>query len=173
MNTNPDVSRFSIYSRTAPDKKRHDEACDILHLLWRLDEFIKLEDVQFGEEPPDFVFRHQGSPIGAELTDLDPKCFETGGNRLRGQFNGWQAKIERDSLPHEFDWGGFSLRESLAAFEKRLRIKRTKASHWRDRFPERWLLMRIADGSPFGDLVAGQQDMKLEPEPGMKTDFAD
>ena len=173
MNPNPDVSRFSIYHCPAHDKKRHKEACGILHLLLRLDQFIQLDDVQFGGDPPDFIFQHQGKSIGTELTDLDPKCFETGGNRLRGQFNGWQAKIERDALPHKFDWGGFSLREALAAFQSRLSIKRGKASHWCHRFPERWLLMRIADGSPFGDLVASQQDMKLEPEPGMESEFAD
>ena len=33
--------------------------------------------------------------------------------------------------------------------------------------------MRIADGSPFGELVAGQQDMEQETEPGMETKSTD
>ena len=33
--------------------------------------------------------------------------------------------------------------------------------------------MRIADGSPFREIIAGQQDMKVNTEPGMEGDFAD
>jgi hypothetical protein len=173
MSTNQDVSRFSIYQQRAPDKKHHEEACAILHLLWRLDSFMKLDDVQVGQDPPDFVFHYQGREIGVELTDLNPKTFGTGGHRLRGEFDKWQKQIEPDSLPHEHEWGSFSLRESLAAFQGALNSKRKDANRWCDGFPERWLLMRIAAGSPFREIIAGEHDMKVEAEPGMEDDFAD
>ena len=40
------------------------QAGEILHLLRRLDQFIRLDDVQFGKDPPDFVFGCQGKQIG-------------------------------------------------------------------------------------------------------------
>jgi len=168
MNSRVDVSRFAIYSQPASDQKRQKEAGEILHLLCRLDQLIRLDDVQFGTDPPDFVFCCQGKQIGAELTDLNPKVFKAGGNRARGQFNKWRDEISPDSLPHEFDFGVSTLRESLAAFQKCVSVKR-QGSSWCGNFPEKWLLVRIADGSPFGELIAGAQEKELETEPGMEA----
>ncbi len=110
--------------------------------------------------------------IGAELTDLNPRVFEAGGNWARGQFNKGRAEIRPDSLPHEFDLGVSTLRESLAAFQKCVFVKR-RGSSWCGNFPENWLLVRIADGSPFGELVAGTRETELETEPGMEAKVAD
>ena len=173
MNTRVDVSRFAIYSQPPSDQKPQKEAGEIHHLLCRLDQFIRLDDVQFGTDPPDFVFCCQVKQIGAELTDLNPKVFEAGGNRARGRFNQWRAEISPDSLPHEFDFGVSTLRESLAAFQGCVSVKRRKATHWCSHFPETWLLMRIGDGSPFGELIAGPGEMEQETEPGMEDKDAD
>jgi hypothetical protein len=172
MNSNPNVSRFSVYRQPSPNEKCRKEAGDILHLLWRLNEFIQLDDVQFGQNPPDFIFQHQDKQIGVELTDLDPKIFKKGGNRPRGKFNKWQTEIELDATPHEFDWGKFSLRESLLAFKARLDGKRKPAENWFNNFTERWLLMHIADGSPFGAILGGEHQIKTGMEAEVTDSFA-
>jgi hypothetical protein len=169
MNARPDISRFSIYCQPSTEGKRRKEAGDILHLLWRLDEFIKLSDVLFGLDPPDFVFQYREKQIGAELTDLDPNIFVEGGHLTRGNFNKWQTGIEADAAPHEFgEWGKYSLRESLDAFRIRLNIKRQGAKHWFKNFSERWLLMHVSDGSPFAEILCGERQTAL----GMEAEAA-
>ncbi len=158
----PELSRFSIYSdpparpqRKAWQQKRVEESRELMPFLLRLEEFITLDDVQFGQDPPDFVFQHQNASIGVELTDLVPERFENGGYRRRGVFKSWRIAINEVPQPrHEFEWGNFSLRESLASFAQQLETKSQKASKWKGSFSESWLLMHIGSGSPFGGLVA-------------------
>jgi hypothetical protein len=173
MNVIPDVSRFSIYRNPLPDAKRQAESHDLMHLLLRLDKFVKFADVTFGQEPPDFVFHHLAGTIGVELTDLNPKVFEKGGHRRRAQYKSFKADVAQTTLAHaafEFEWKDkISLRESLEAFKAQLEIKCKKAQPWFANFNERWLLMRAASGSPMGAILNGEN----QPAPGMENEVAD
>lgn len=164
-----DVSRFTAYRQFSPDAKRRKEAEDLLDLLRHLDGFVKLDDVQFGQDPPDFVFHLEGKRIGVELTDLNPKVFVNRGYSLRGKFKAWRAETEPDIIPQKFDWGVYSLRESLAAFKAQLDVKRKDAEGWGTSFPERWLLMHVASGSPFSEIFDG----KWHSNPGREKEVAD
>jgi len=165
-----DISQFSIYRNSSPDQKRQTEALDLMPFLLRVGAFIKFTDVQFGEDPPDFVFHHQDGTIGVELTDLNPKIFEKNGHLRRADFKSFNEKIGQKNSAHEaFNWGKYSLRESLDAFSVRLKDKRSKAKSWFANFPERCLLMHVASGSPFGEILGGTQEIT----PGLENEVAD
>ena len=143
-------------------------------LLMRLGEAMPLHDVEFGPNPPDFVFHSQDGTIGVELTDLDPKRFESGGHVRRKEFRSFEAEVARKtSAEDSFDWGRYTLRESLGALEARLTEKQVKASRWCGSFPERWLLMHVADGSPFGEVVASKTSMQVQTAPGLESEGTD
>jgi len=128
-----------------------------MHLLLRLDEFIKFSDVAFGQDPPDFIFRHQNGIIGVELTDMNPKIFQEGGHRKRSEYNKFQAEVaQKSSADNSFPWDKVSMRESLKAFKAQLEAKRIKAQPWFAGFTERWLLMNATSGSPFGVILNGK-----------------
>ena len=170
MNAMPDISRYSIYRKPSADLKRQAESQDLMHLLLRLDESIKLADVTFGEDPPDFIFHHLGGTIGVELTDLNPKVFQKGGHQRRADYKLFQAKIAQTSPAQEvFSWNKVSLRESLEAFRTQLELKVKKAQPWFANFPERWLLIRAASGSPLGAILNGE----YQTTPGMENEVAD
>lgn len=126
--------------------------------LLNLEEFITLKDVEYGQDPPDFIFRHQSNEIGVELTDLVPKQFAKRGYTRKADFKEWKAEAKENPQPrHEFEWGDFTLRETLAAFENQFDTKIQKVKKWNQLFPEKWLLMHVASGSPFGGLVGGKR----------------
>jgi hypothetical protein len=133
MSADPNLSRLSIYKGTPPHEKARQESADIFHLLWRLDKTIPFDDVVFGGDPPDFIFKIEGRDIGAELTDIDPKIFATGGNRARGEFKKWEDKVreEKTGLEETFPWGRFTLGETLEAFEQRLKTKQQDTATWK------------------------------------------
>lgn len=162
MSADPNLSRLSIYKRTPPSEKCRQESADVFHLLWRLDKTTPFDDVIFGADPPDFIFKIQGRDIGAELTDIDPIIFEKGGNRARGEFKKWEDKVreEKTGLEETFPWGRFTLGESLAAFEQRLKTKQQDAATWKSQCSEKWLLMRVARGTALGGVLgAGRSEV--------------
>ncbi|HXT41922.1 MAG TPA: hypothetical protein VN887_18075 [Candidatus Angelobacter sp.] len=169
----PDLSRFSIYHDPSANQKRDEEATNLMPFLLRLEEFVKLDDVEFGAEPPDFVFHHQNKIIGVELTDMVPKQFSKGGYRRREAFKAWKAECKQKPQPHhEFKWGEFTLRESLAAFANQVEGKARKADKWKVSFEQKWLLMHVANGSPFSVLVASSRKDSLGREEEMADYFA-
>jgi hypothetical protein len=171
MSAIPDVFRFSIYRKPLPDLKRQAESRDIMPLLLRLDEFIQFADVTFGDEPPDFVFHHLTGTIGVELTDLYPKVNEKGGHHKRAEFKSFETEVAK-TLPDQsaFPWDKVSCRESLEAFKAQLETKRKKAQPWFSNFTERWLLMHVTSGSPFGEILNGEQQQTT---PSTEKVFAD
>ena len=167
----PDVSRFSIYRNPLPDLKRQAESRDLMPLLLRLDEFIRFADVTFGDEPPDFIFHHSTGTIRVELTDLCPKINETGGHHKRAEFKSFEAEVAKTSPAQSaFPWEKVSRRKSLEAFKAQLETKRKKAQPWFANFTERWLLMHVASGSPFGEILNGEQQ---QPTPSTENVLAD
>lgn len=162
--TKPNVARFKI-NREEPFnqqnqkeiQKRQKEATNLQDFLWHLEYFIKLDEVDFGKPPnePDFIFALQGKQISAELTALDPKVFASGGYRQRGEFKKWQKETNPTVTPEKFPWGGYSLRESLIALKTQINEKRKKVKRQRD-FSGRWLLLHIANGSPFSQIFGGK-----------------
>jgi len=161
MKVRPNLSNYSIYRETPKNETQNRERADIFHLLWRLDDFVKFEDVRFHvPDPPDFIFKPQGGEIGVELTDVDPKIFTGGGNRVRGEFKSWQADVPDNGVPHVFDkWGQFTVRDSLDAFRHRFVEKQQKIARWPSGFSEKWLLMHLTDGSPFKWIVCDQENI--------------
>lgn len=171
MSAEPKLHRFSIYKERPPSERCRQEATDIYPLLWRLDKSVPFDDVIFGGDPPDFIFKIQGNDIGAELTDIDPTIFAKGGNQARGKFKEWEAKVtdEKTGLEETFPWGRFTLGESLAAFEQRLKMKQQDAATWKSQCSEKWLLMRIARGTALGGVLgAGRSEVTQ----GMEEDSA-
>jgi hypothetical protein len=155
----PELSRFSICRNQSTDPKRKRECIELMGILSWLEEFVTLENVELGQDPPDFVFLHDGKLIGVELTDLNPKYFRSGGYPKRAEFDKWQkAPAAEREQSHEFDWGEFTLKDSLGAFESQLAGKAQKASNWRGSFTEKWLVMNIGKGCPIACLVAQQRN---------------
>lgn len=165
-----ELSRFAIYRNSPTDSKRKRECIELTGVLSWLEQFITLEHVELGQDPPDFVFHHEGKLMGIELTDLNPKCFESGGNPKRAEFDKWQKvfKAEREQR-HEFDWGEFTLKDSLAAFESQFAGKAQKTKNWRGAFSEKWLVMNIGKGCPLACLLAQERN----DIPGKEAEAAD
>jgi len=165
------LARFTIYRQPCDDKQRLKERDDLHRLLRRLEEFLTLDDVRFGQPPnePDFIFDLGKKHIGCELTDLNPKIFEKGGYLKRNAFKAWRAQVVPVEAPQRFDWGSYSLRESKASLEYQIADKRKRATNWLNNFPERWLLLHVASGSPFSQILGGPHQVK----PGRENDVAD
>jgi hypothetical protein len=166
-----DLSHFTIYRQPCDDEQRLKEADDLHRLFWRLEKFLKLDDVRFGQPPnePDFVFDLGGKHIGCELTDLNPKIFGKRGYLKRDTFRTWKAEVIPTEAPQKFDWGSYSLRDSTASLEYQVARKRKKAEKWVDNFSESWLLLHVASGSPFSQILGGPHQVK----PGRENDVAD
>jgi len=151
------LSQLSIYRNLSSEPKRKRESEDIVPFLMSVGDYVPLEDVEFGAEPPDFVFRCPGKSIGVELTELNPKVFSKGGYALRKEFKLWQKETdENPQAHHEFPWGCFSVRESLAAFAQQFDGKCKKVIKWRGVFSEKWLVAHVGNGSPFGSIFPGR-----------------
>ena len=131
-NMEPEVSHFTVFRQPPNDEKRRKEAQDLYVFLRHVHQFMKFDNVRFGQPPhePDFVFDYRHKNIGADLTVLNPKVFHTRGYVQRGKFKDYRAKSEPHANRHEFNWGKYSLRDSLAAFKAQLDCKRQKANHW-------------------------------------------
>lgn len=170
MSIGAKVGEFSIYRQNPATGRQRKEAGEIFDLLRRLAKTVPFDDVAFCvPDPPDFVFKIEGRDIGAELTDIDPASFPSGGHRTRRDFNKWEADVPNDGQPHVFtEWANYTLGESLGAFRDGLEKKRLGAQGWQTRFRERWLLMRIGDGGPFAELLGGEQEIT----PGMEEEVA-
>ncbi len=168
-----DLSHFSIFRHPPSDAKKGQESLVIMPFLQALAQFVQLDDVEFGGDPPDFVFRYQTVVIGVELTGLVPKPFEEGGFLKKADFKKWQAETKAYPQPyHEFEWGEYTLRESLAAFAQQVKGKSQKVRNWKGISSEKWLLLHVGGGSPFGELVATRREDVLGKQESVADYFA-
>lgn len=166
----PDLSRFSIYRHAHEASKRVKESLDLMPFLLELEGFVRLDDVEYGPDSPDFVFRHADKSIGVELTISLPKVFPSGGFAQKGDFKTWKAETKTHPQPrHEFAWPEYTSREALAALESHLDTKARKVRTWKAAFPEKWLLLHVDSGSPFAELVANRR----HDTPGSENKVAD
>jgi len=128
-----------------------------------------VDDVEYGSEPPDFVFHVSGKLIGVELTKLNPRIFVDGGYIKRKLFKEWEKETNADLQPYqEFPWGEFSVRDSLAAFSQQFQEKCDGVKRWRENFHEKWLLAHVDKGSPFGEIFPARERIM----PGHEEDCA-
>lgn len=175
--TKPNMARFKIYREELLKQhnqkeieKRRKEAATIQDLLWHLEFYTKLDEVDFGEPPtePDFIFTLQGKQIGVELTALDPKVFIPPGYKQQAGFKKWQKETNPTVTPEKFLWGSYSLRESLIALKTQIDAKREKIKRQKS-FSERWLLLHLANGSSLTQIFGG----KYQTVPGREKQMAD
>lgn len=164
------LSRFSIYRNPSQSVKRRGEAEELMPFLLKLEQFMDLADVEFGEDPPDFVFLESNDRIGVEVTTVNPALFGPGGYLRKKDFRAWKEEIEKDPAPEQrFEWGTFTLKESLESLKEQFRIKIEKTQKWSSNFAEKWLLLHLDSGSPFGILVGTEQ----QTAPGREEDYRD
>lgn len=149
------LNHFSGFHSLPPGGRERREALDALGFFEGLQNHVPVADVTRGTDPPDFVICIEGRKIGAELTRLNPKVFGHGGCAKMAEFKRWKGEIEDDlSAERQFSWGGFTLRESLAAFDSQVRRKTTRALSFAPNYDEVWLIFQAESGSPASGLVA-------------------
>ncbi len=154
MDKIPDISQFSVSLETKLTLNQKTEREDLTNLLRCLVQDIKLSDVVFGENPPDFIFHHQDKKIGVELTDLNPKEFHEHGHLKRAEYKTFEAELaQTPSADEAFSWDVVSPRESIGAFRKQLETKREKARPWASKFSDCWLLIHAAAGNPLAIIL--------------------
>jgi hypothetical protein len=168
VNVNP--VQFSIYRKLSSNRQQRKEAEDIWWFLNSLCKLMKIDDVEYGLEPPDFVFHILGKSIGVELTKLNPKIFVDGSYAERGLFKEWEKETKAHPQSYqEFPWGEFSVRDSLAAFSQQFEKKCDDVKRWKENFPEKWLLAHVDKGSPFGEIFPAKEQIV----PGREEESAD
>jgi hypothetical protein len=161
---------FSIYQKLSSNRQQKQEAEDIWWFLLSLCKLMSIEDVEYGPDPPDFIFHVSGKSIGVELTKLNPKVFVEGGYAQRKLFKEWQQETNKNPQPRsEFKWGQFTVKESLDAFAKQFEKKCKDVSDWKGILEQKWLLAHIDSGSPFGDLFTAREKIS----PGREEECAD
>jgi len=161
--------RFSIFREPSRDKKRNDEAKELIPFFLRFDQLVELDDVAFGVHPPDFIFTLAADSIGVELTTFNPAVFIKGGNRRREDFREWQSQTKANPQPvNTFEWGTFTLRESVASLKTQFKGKCDKVKRWNPEFSRKWLLLQLSQGSPFADLTG-----ELKATPGHEEELHD
>ncbi len=154
MNKFPDIFHFSIFLENQLTLHQRTEREDLMYLLLRIAEVKKLSDVEFGKDPPDFVFHYQDRKIGVELTDLNPKEFNEHGHLKRAEYKTFEADLAQTSSDDEsFPWDVVSPRESIEAFKNQLDAKRAKARPWASKFSDCWLLIHATAGNPLAIIL--------------------
>src|SRR5262245_35985661 len=93
------VTQFSAFRTTAPQCQQRREALNSFPFFEALQNYVDIDDVEFGPNPPDFVITAKGLKIGAEVTRLNPRIFGRGGCTQMRDFRSW--KEERISGPPE------------------------------------------------------------------------
>jgi len=73
------LSQFLIARNLPPAGPKHREVMDVFPFFSALQNFIKIDEIEFGPDPPDFVMSHGGRKIGVELTKLNPKPISKSG----------------------------------------------------------------------------------------------
>jgi hypothetical protein len=147
------LPRLSIFKNLSTDPKRKAEAWDLVPLILKLDQIIDIDDIDYAADPPDFAVKIAGQSIGVELTAVNPALFGPGGNRKKQEFREWQARVKANPEPvNIFEWGTFTLAESLASLKAQFESKTEKTKRW-PAFDKKWLLLHLDSGSPFSDLV--------------------
>src|SRR6266404_4865759 len=121
-----DISRLSIYRqmndrpKTQKGKKQKEEALSIYPFFIRLQDFVEVRDVTYGEpDPPDFVLLTADKSVGIELTTLNRCVYLTGGDLQREEFRKWEIESNESPLPeHVFPWDQYTLRDALGTLRK-------------------------------------------------------
>jgi hypothetical protein len=148
-----DVTQFSAF-RDIPQGKQIREAFDAYGFFAEVPNHVRVRDVVRGPDPPDYVICLENRRIGVELTRLNPKVFGQGGHLRTKEFKRWKDAAESDPSPkRQFEWGTFTLRELLEAFESQVKRKATKAVRFARDYDEVWLVFQTESGSPAGCLV--------------------
>jgi hypothetical protein len=162
------ISHFSIYREMSLNPKMRDEAMAISPFFLGFPNSILIDDVIYQEpDPPDFMVKAMGKMIGLELTRSNPKRFGRRGFTKFSEFKKWELEKKEKPLPrHQFEWGTFTLRDSLAAFQDEVERKAERAKSYCDRFDETWLIVQAEKGSPHGGLAEG----KYNPNPGREEE---
>lgn len=137
--------------------KMRNEAMDISPFLDGIQNFVSIDDVSYEvPDPPDFSVKIMGKTIGLELTKSNPQKFGKRGFTKFNDFKKWEREKKEKPLPrHEFEWGTFTLRDSLAAFQQEVERKADRAKTYHARFDETWLVVQAEKGSPHGGLAEG------------------
>jgi hypothetical protein len=105
-----------------------------------------------------------------EHTTVNPMLFEKGGNIRRKNFKDWQDQVKANLQPvNTFEFGTFTLRESLKSLKHHFARKCERAKEWSSKHSERWLLLQLIEGSPFGYLMTGEPNAIS----GYGKDFSD
>jgi|GEM_PF-2521368 len=165
------LPRFAIYKNISNNKKRAAEAMELSSFLLGIDQELEINDVEYGDDPPDFIFTIGSDRIGVELTTINPAIFGEGGHRKKKEFRDWRVEIDAKPQPeHIFNWGTFTLRESLDSLKQQFQSKSAKAKPWETKFQKRWLILHSDEGGPFGDLVATKVSPSPQADPQKLTD---
>jgi hypothetical protein len=156
-----DISRLSIYRhlndrpKTQKGKKQKEEALSVYPFFIRLQDFVEVHDVTYGEpDPPDFVLFTIGKKVGVELTTLNRRVFLAGGDRRQEAFRQWENTPKESSQPtHIFPWEEYTLRDVFETLRKQLAKKARETAAADKRFDENWLVFQIGDGGPCGAFI--------------------
>lgn len=148
------LSRLTIFKDGSARKKQKTEAEALIPFLLKIDQLIEVQDVLFGNDPPDFILKLSGITIGMEHTTINPVVFGGGGNRRKKDFKDWQAKIKEKPEPvNTFEWGEFTLRQSLESLRNQFATKCQGTRNWTPDYEKKWLLLQLTEGSPFAELT--------------------
>ena len=165
------MTKFSIYNSPQASAHKRKGADEIFLFLHRLGNHIKVSDVIFGDDPPDFVMLLDESEIAIELTRLKRADFRLGielPQRRRGgvlkdvgdietaQYIKWKRDQRqlREKEEARFPWSEVSLETVFAASLKHILKKANQAGSYKKHFDEKWLLLNVDRGSPFSQIVA-------------------
>ena len=139
------------------ESKMRGEAEALCPFLIGIQSYISIEDVSYvTPDPPDFRLKAMGKTVGLELTRSNPKRFGKRGNAKLSEFKKWELEKRANPKPrHEFEWGTFTLGDSIAAFKNEVERKTERAKFYSAGFDETWLVFQAEKGSPHSGLAEG------------------
>ena len=145
---------YTAFRFGSKDPQRQRDGVASWSFFQYLPKHLKNADVDFGPNPPDFVIQSGNIKIGVELTQLSPTTTSRKGYTVRGTHKEWITKPPPDDgTKAEFNWGIYSLGESLEALKRQVSRKDSDAGRYCATYDELWLLLQCQEGSPFGTLA--------------------
>lgn len=150
---------YSVF-QTRRSKKQEQEWDAFLPLVLSLKNRVCIDDVRFCvPDPPDFELISKDIKIGLELTRLDRRIFEKGGDFEIGTYRAWDAaetKAKRN-IEQKFSWGKTTVADVVEALRRQLARKAATTAQFNSRYDELWLAFELANGNPAGSLVTSRQ----------------
>src|SRR5262245_37906215 len=113
-----DIARFSV-CREPRTKAQRKDINDIWPFFCGLQLYTKVDDVRFGQDPPDFIITQGEVLVGAEVTKINPRKFGPRGFKLKGDY----AAFKDTKEDGRFNWGRFTMNEVLVAWEEQVKRK--------------------------------------------------